>query len=80
VTDSKAKTLLLMVIGTWTTMASAVDFVHPGGINSKAELDFAKDRIKAVAQPWKGEFDQLKGSGSEKGTLYLFGKVECPLL
>lgn len=43
-------------------MISAMDFVHPGGINSKAELDFVKEKIKAEAQPWKGEFDQLKGS------------------
>jgi len=57
------KTLLILFIGTWATMAAAMDFVHPGGINSKAELDFVKDRIKTGAQPWKGEFDQLKGSG-----------------
>ena len=61
--DIKPKTLLLIVIGTWTTMASAMDFVHPGGINSAAELDFVKGRIKAAAQPWKGEFDQLRASG-----------------
>ena len=61
--DGKAKMFLFMVIGTCSTMASAMDFVHPGGINSKAELDFVKDRIKAGAQPWKSEFDQLKGSG-----------------
>ncbi len=40
-----------------------MDFIHPGGINSRAELDFVKGRIKAGAQPWKGEFDQLRNSG-----------------
>ena len=54
---------LLLIIGTSNAKTLAGDFIHPGGINSKAELDFVKDRIKAGAQPWKGEFDQLKGSG-----------------
>ena len=43
-------------------MASAMDFIHPGGINSAAELDFVKGRIKAGAQPWKSEFDRLRTS------------------
>jgi hypothetical protein len=63
VTDSKATTLWFMFIGAWATTVYATEFVHPGGINSKAELDFVKDRIKAGAQPWKGEFDNLRESG-----------------
>lgn len=39
------------------------DFVHPGGLNSRAELEFVKGRIEAEAQPWKAEFDSLKESG-----------------
>lgn len=39
-----------------------MNFVHPGGINAKADLDFVKGRIKAGAQPWKGEFDRLRDS------------------
>jgi hypothetical protein len=57
------KTLMILLLGTWATVASARDFIHPGGINSAAELDFVKGRIKAGAQPWKGEFDQLRASG-----------------
>ncbi len=57
------KTAVLLILGTWTTMASAMDFIHPGGLNSAAELDFVKGRIKAGAQPWKTEFDQLRASG-----------------
>lgn len=53
---------MFVVLGTWTTITSAMDFVHPGGINSKSELDFVKAQIKAGSQPWKGEFDQLKYS------------------
>ena len=61
--DNKLKTLVLLFIGAWTTSASAMNFIHPGGINSAAELDFVKGRIKAGAQPWKGEFDRLRDSG-----------------
>ena len=57
------KTLLILCIGTWTTVVSARDFIHPGAINSAAELDFVKGRIMVGAQPWKGEFDQLRASG-----------------
>lgn len=44
-------------------MACAMDFVHPGGAHSKAELDFVKGRIQASTQPWTGEFERLKNSG-----------------
>jgi len=45
------KTLLslLMAIGMWGTSASAMTFVHPGALDSKAELDFVKAKIKAGA-------------------------------
>jgi hypothetical protein len=56
------RTLVLLLMGTWTAMASAMDFIHPGGINSASELDFVKARINAGAQPWKGEFEQLRDS------------------
>ena len=42
--------------------ASDMTFVHPGALNSKAELDFVKAKIQAGAQPWKGEFDQIISS------------------
>lgn len=58
----KPRFILLILIATWTTTALAMDFIHPGGINAKAELDFVKGRINAGAQPWKGEFDRLKES------------------
>ncbi len=35
---------------------------HPGAINSMAELEFVKARIKAGDQPWKDEFDRARGS------------------
>ena len=51
-------------IGMWATSASAMTFVHPGALDSKAELDFVKAKIQAGAQPWKGEFDRIKSSSS----------------
>jgi len=53
---------LLIAAGTWAGSASAMTFVHPGALSSKAELDFVKGRIQAGAQPWKGEFEQIRNS------------------
>ncbi len=54
---------LVMAIGLWAASASGMTFVHPGALNSRAELDFVKAQIQAGVQPWKDEFDQMKGSG-----------------
>ena len=51
-----------MAIGMWSASASALTFVHPGALDSKAELDFVKAKIKAGAQPWQGELEQIKSS------------------
>ena len=53
---------LFMTMGMWAASASAMNFVHPGGLNSKAELDFVMAKIQAGAQPWKGEFDHIISS------------------
>jgi hypothetical protein len=37
-------------------------FTHPGLLNSKAELDFIKEKIQAKAEPWQGMFQRLKHS------------------
>jgi hypothetical protein len=37
-------------------------FIHPGALDSKEELDFVKAQILAGAQPWKGEYDRLLAS------------------
>jgi len=41
---------------------SAFVFTHPGLLNSKAELDFVKAKIKAGAEPWKSAFNKMKNS------------------
>jgi hypothetical protein len=37
-------------------------FVHPGVTVSKGQLDFARSKVTAGAQPWKGAFDQMMAS------------------
>lgn len=54
---------LFMAVGMWVTSASAINFVHPGALDSRTELEFVKAKIKEGAQPWKGEFDRIKSSG-----------------
>ncbi|NQV35444.1 MAG: alginate lyase family protein [Phycisphaeraceae bacterium] len=51
------------VVGSPSRPSSGMIFIHPGALNSRAELDFVKARIQAAAQPWKAEFDQMRHSG-----------------
>ncbi|MFI6659760.1 alginate lyase family protein [Streptomyces sp. NPDC050523] len=37
-------------------------FVHPGVTVSRAQLDFARAKVDAGAQPWKGAYDQMMAS------------------
>jgi hypothetical protein len=39
---------------------AAIIFVHPGGVNNKADLDYVKTKIVAGAEPWSGKFNELK--------------------
>ncbi len=38
------------------------DFVHPGILNNKSELEFIKDKVKKGEQPWKQAYDGLIAS------------------
>ncbi|MFD8567435.1 alginate lyase family protein [Streptomyces sp. NPDC059639] len=42
--------------------AAPSTFAHPGVTVSKGQLDFAKAKVDAGAQPWKGAFDQMMAS------------------
>jgi hypothetical protein len=44
------------------TLSEAFVFTHPGLLNSKAELDLIKTKIKAGAEPWKSAFNKMKSS------------------
>lgn len=48
------------------SLAHAQSMNHPGGMHSKADLDFIKSKIQSGEQPWKGAFEQLKNSGYGK--------------
>src|SRR5579859_2411260 len=37
----------------------AKPFVHPGMLQSRADLDFMKARVLAGEQPWKGAWDRM---------------------
>ena len=47
---------------TFSMLASAQDFNHPGTLNSKADLDFIKAKVEANAEPWKSAWEALKKS------------------
>ena len=38
------------------------DFIHPGALDTRENLDFVKARIAADEQPWKGEFNKIRRS------------------
>jgi hypothetical protein len=42
--------------------AAPATFAHPGVTVSRGQLDFAKSKVDAGAQPWKSAFDQMMGS------------------
>ncbi|MDH6548156.1 alginate lyase family protein [Streptomyces sp. SAI-041] len=42
--------------------AAPATFVHPGVTVSQGQLDFARSRVNAGAQPWKGAFDAMLAS------------------
>ena len=44
------------------TVTESHVFIHPGLLNSKAELDFIKAKIKAGAEPWKSAFNKMRSS------------------
>jgi len=39
-----------------------MNFIHPGALNSKAELDSVKEKICLGEDPWKGELDRMMKS------------------
>ncbi len=54
--------VLLLFIFSQQTVHAEMEFIHPGTINSKANLDFIKKQIKDNKKPWVTEFHRLKKS------------------
>ena len=42
--------------------AAPTTFVHPGVTVSQGQLDFARSKVQAGAQPWKAAYDQMMAS------------------
>ncbi|MEU6589668.1 alginate lyase family protein [Streptomyces sp. NPDC046881] len=53
---------LLSWPGTERAEAAPATFVHPGVTVSRAQLDFARGKVLAGAQPWKSAYDQMMAS------------------
>ncbi|MGV4981039.1 alginate lyase family protein [Streptomyces sp. NRAIS4] len=53
---------LLSWPGTQRADAAPAAFVHPGVTLSRAQLDFARTKVLAGAQPWKSAYDQMMAS------------------
>jgi len=50
------------LLGKSTAITETTVFTHPGLLNSKAELDFVKAKIKSGAEPWTSSFNKMKYS------------------
>ncbi|GAA4800593.1 alginate lyase family protein [Streptomyces ziwulingensis] len=61
-TTALVGTLLLRPDATVPAEAAPASFTHPGVTVSKGQLDFARGKVDAGAQPWKAAFDQMKAS------------------
>ena len=53
-------TIILIFFALLTSFAAQAQLVHPGMLNSKAELDFIKKKIKAGEDPWGSSFKLLQ--------------------
>ncbi|WP_318199769.1 alginate lyase family protein [Streptomyces sp. SCL15-4] len=53
---------LLSWPGAQRAEAAPAAFAHPGVTVSRAQLDFARDKVLAGVQPWKGAYDQMMAS------------------
>src|SRR4051812_42119290 len=71
--------LLSAVPGTGRASAAPAAFTHPGVLVSQSQLDFARGKVQAGAQPWKAAYDQMMASSyaSQSRTPKPRAVVEC---
>ncbi|WUD77620.1 alginate lyase family protein [Streptomyces sp. NBC_00510] len=71
--------LLTALPGSGRADAAPAAFSHPGVLVSRAQLDFARGKVQAGAQPWKGAYDQMMASAyaSQSRTPKPRAVVEC---
>lgn len=53
------RAVLVLCLFAFSLPASAKDFVHPGMLHSRADLDFVKAKIASGEEPWKTAWAQL---------------------
>ena len=58
----KTHAAILMAVGLWAAPASAMTFIHPGALDSRAGLDFVRSKIREGAEPWSGELERVRSS------------------
>jgi hypothetical protein len=63
-TSTTSPSLIPTATARTCTGTCSFKFIHPGALDSKAELDFVKTQIQAGEQPWKGEYDKLRRSSA----------------
>ena len=55
--------MLIPILAVWSgTVLTDMSFVHPGAIDTSANLDFVKARITAGEQPWTRKFNKISNS------------------
>ncbi|MFG2881579.1 alginate lyase family protein [Streptomyces sp. NPDC048297] len=54
--------LILAVFAAPAAHSAPTAFVHPGVTVSQSQLDFARGKVQAGAQPWKSAYDQMMAS------------------
>jgi len=56
---------LISTLTFWSAAASAeMSFIHPGALDTRASLDFVRNRIAAGDQPWKKELNEIRNSNA----------------
>jgi hypothetical protein len=59
---------ICIVVATFMISVFPMDFIHPGALSSKSELDFVKGKIQSGENPWKSEFDRMVTSDAATRT------------
>lgn len=55
--------IYVFIVGASSMVAGfSMDFIHPGALSSKAELDFVKGKVQSGENPWRDEFDRMTKS------------------
>ena len=70
----KIAAVLLLAANLCAGSAWGRNFIHPGALDSRAELDFVKARIQTGSPPWQGELERLRQSSY--ATRFPHGRAE----